>query len=512
MQSPLPELDDVSMQTLTELFQRADRQRTAVILSEDGHTTSYASLAEQIESLAVLLSQSGLQPGDPVGIVLVNGLEYLVSFLAVTRARLIAAPLNPTYKPDEFRFYLEDAGAKAVIGPAEAHAVDDVVRGLGLPLWRAARGADGRVRLNGAGLATESQRSADTPRPDDVALFLHTSGTTSRPKGVPLTHANLCASISNIAGPYRLTAADTGLLVMPLFHVHGLMGATLSTFFAGGGLVVPSRFSAATFWPAAQQHKVTWYSAVPTIHQILVSRADADGAPKQSGFRFIRSCSAALAPATLAQLEDRFGAPVLEAYAMTEASHQMTSNPLPPLAHKPGSVGRGTNVDVAIMDDVGNLLKVGESGEVVIRGPNVTRGYHNNPEANKAAFTSGWFRTGDRGVLDDEGYLRLIGRIKELINRGGEKISPLEVDAALLTHPAVAEAASFAAPDPKYGEEVHAVVVPKADVTSEALQAHCRSRLADFKVPKVIHIVKELPKGPTGKVQRRFLAAAFAKP
>jgi acyl-CoA synthetase (AMP-forming)/AMP-acid ligase II len=250
---------------------------------------------------------------------------------------------------------------------------------------------------------------------------------------------------------------------------------------------------------------------VPTIHQVLLSRADADGAPAQSNFRFIRSCSSALAPATLAQLEARFGAPVLEAYAMTEASHQMTSNPLPPAARKPGSVGRGTNVDVAIMDEEGNLLPAGTPGEVVVRGPNVTAGYHNNPEANAAAFTHGWFRTGDRGVLDAEGYLTLIGRIKELINRGGEKISPLEVDAALLAHPAVAEAATYGAPDPKYGEEVHAAVVLRGEATVEQLQAFCRGRLADFKVPRVIHLTRELPKGPTGKVQRRFLAAAFAR-
>jgi acyl-CoA synthetase (AMP-forming)/AMP-acid ligase II len=298
---------------------------------------------------------------------------------------------------------------------------------------------------------------------------------------------------------------------MPLFHVHGLLGATLSTFLSGGTAVVPARFSAGAFWPAARAHRATWYSAVPTIHQVLLSRADADAAPAASGFRFIRSCSSALAPATLAQLEARFGAPVLEAYGMTEASHQMASNPLPPAGHKPGTVGPGTGVEVGIMDEGGNLLPAGTPGEVVIRGPNVTRGYHNNPEANAAAFTNGWFRTGDRGALDAEGYLTLIGRIKELINRGGEKISPLEVDAALLTHPAVAEAASFAAPDPKYGEEVHAAVVLRGDATAADLQAHCGGRLADFKVPKVIHIVKELPKGPTGKVQRRFMAAAFQK-
>jgi acyl-CoA synthetase (AMP-forming)/AMP-acid ligase II len=497
--------------TLADLFRRAEPAHPAVLSPEDPRatTTTYRSLAHQVDALAALLRQKGLQPGDAVAIVLPNGLEYLAVFLAVTRARLVAAPLNPNYKVEEFRFYLEDLAPRAVITAAETtHPIREAARDRGLPVWEATRTPDGAVSLDGGGSARGEP--PDLPRPEDVALFLHTSGTTSRPKGVPLTHANLMTSIRNIAGHYQLGPADTGLLVMPLFHVHGLIGATLSTFYAGGSLVVPARFSAGAFWPLAGAHRVTWYSAVPTIHQVLLGRADADGAPRESGFRFIRSCSSALAPATLAQLEARFGAPVLEAYAMTEASHQMTANPLPPAVHKPGSVGRGANVDVAIMDEAGNLLPQGAAGEVVIRGPNVTRGYHKNPEANAAAFTNGWFRTGDRGILDADGYLTLVGRIKELINRGGEKISPLEIDAVLLAHPAVAEAATFAAPDAKYGEEVHAAVVLKGEATAAELQAHCLDRLADFKVPKVLHLVKELPKGPTGKVQRRHLATAFS--
>lgn len=495
--------------TLADLLTRADATHAAVILPDGPHTTSYRTLAEQVESLAATLRNSGLQPGDAVAIVLPNGLEYLVAFLAVTRARLIAAPLNPAYKPEEFKFYLEDIGVKALIGPPEAHAAHAPARELNVPIWNARLDAQGRVALDGEGVKAAAGKTVDAPKPDDVALFLHTSGTTSRPKLVPLTHGNLMASIQNIAAHFQLSPGDTGLLVMPLFHVHGLIGATLSTFRAGGSLVVPSRFSAGTFWQTARAHGVTWYSAVPTIHQVLLSRADSDGAPAKCGFRFIRSCSAALAPATLAQVEARFGAPILESYAMTEASHQMTSNPLPPAPHKAGTVGKGTNVDVAIMDEAGNLLPQGAQGEVVVRGANVTRGYHNNPDANRAAFTNGWFRTGDRGVIDPDGYVTLIGRIKELINRAGEKISPLEIDAALLTHPAVAEAAAFAWPDPKYGEEVHAVVVLKSDATPADLQTYCGTRLADFKVPKVIHVVKELPKGPTGKVQRRFLAGHF---
>jgi acyl-CoA synthetase (AMP-forming)/AMP-acid ligase II len=496
--------------TLADLFSRAQAGRPAVILPDDGSAIPYRSLGEQVEALAAVLRHSGLGPGAGVAIVLPNGLDYLVSFLAVTRARLVAAPLNPAYKIEEFHFYLTDAGARAVIVAPGAHPAREAAGALGLPLWTAGRDSRGRVRLAGEGLADGGGLAAcPVPLPDDTALFLHTSGTTSRPKGVPLTHANLMTSVRNIATHYQLSPDDVGLVVMPLFHVHGLIGATLSPLFAGGTVVVPPRFSAQAFWPAARAHRVTWYSAVPTIHQILVGRADADGAPARPGFRFLRSCSAALAPATLAQLEARFDAPVLEAYAMTEASHQMTANPLPPAAHKPGSVGRGANVDVAIMDEAGHLVPVGTQGEVVVRGANVTKGYHNNPEANAAAFTDGWFRTGDRGVLDADGYLTLVGRIKELINRGGEKISPLEVDAALLAHPAVAEAAAFAVADPKYGEEVHAAVVLRQDASVEELLRHCRDRLADFKVPRVLHLVKELPKGPTGKVQRRFMAAAL---
>jgi acyl-CoA synthetase (AMP-forming)/AMP-acid ligase II len=494
---------------LAELVSGADPAHAAVIIPEDGTSISYRGLADQVESLAAALRASDLRPGDAVALVLPNGLEFLAAFLAVVWARLVAAPLNPAYKPEEFRFYLEDAGVRAVIAPAPPHSAWDVARQLEIPLWQAARNSDGVVRLDGPGLKPSAGAVPEPPRPDDVALFLHTSGTTSRPKGVPLRHSNLVASASNIASHYGLTPEDTSLVVMPLFHVHGLIGATLSTFRSGGTVVVPARFSASAFWPAARAHRATWYSAVPTIHQVLLGRADADDAPLNSGLRFIRSCSSALAPAMLGRLEGRFNAPVLEAYGMTEAAHQMTSNPLPPAPHKPGTVGRGAQVEVAVMDEAGQLVPSSTPGEVLIRGPNVMHGYHNNPAANEAAFTAGWFRTGDRGVLDGDGYLSLIGRIKELINRGGEKISPLEIDAVLLAHPAVAEAATFGAPDAKYGEEVQAAVVLKGSATDADLQAHCRRFLADFKVPKVFYIVPQLPHTATGKVQRRNVAAAF---
>jgi acyl-CoA synthetase (AMP-forming)/AMP-acid ligase II len=478
----------------------------AVVAPASGAVVSYNDLAAQIEGLAVVLRGAGLAPGDCVATVLPNGLEALILFLAITRARLIAAPLNSAYKVDELTFLLEDAQARAVIADPANTAVRDASAKLGLSLWPATARADGTVEV---GSFNPRGRSApDHPRAEDVALFLHTSGTTSRPKGVPLTHANVMCSVQRIARHYALTPEDRSLIVMPLFHVHGLIGAALSTLASGGAVIVPPRFSASEFWRLAGEHRATWYSAVPTIHQVLLARADSDGAPR-GGLRFIRSCSAALAPATLEQLERRFGAPVLEAYGMTEAAHQVASNPLPPSAHKAGTVGCGT-AEVAIVNEAGRHLAANTPGEVVVRGPNVMQGYRNNPQANEAAFFDGWFRTGDQGTLDDEGYLRLIGRIKELINRGGEKISPAEIDAVLLEHPAVAEAAAFAIPDSKYGEEVSAAVVLKADAGEKELKEHCHRELADFKVPKTIHIVAALPKGATGKIQRRALTAMYA--
>jgi acyl-CoA synthetase (AMP-forming)/AMP-acid ligase II len=329
---------------------------------------------------------------------------------------------------------------------------------------------------------------------------------------VPLTHANLSISAQNVARSYALTQDDVSLCVMPLFHVHGLVASTLATLSTGGTVVVPGKFSPLSFWRVARDHNVTWYSAVPTLHQLLLARVQ-PGEAKPAGaekLRFIRSCSASLPPQVMHDLEQAFGAPVLEAYGMTEAAHQMSSNPLPPGKRLPGSVGRGTDVQVSIMDDKGAHLKPGERGEVVIKGPNVTKGYENNPEANASSFTDGWFRTGDQGVLDENGYLTLVGRLKELINRGGEKISPREIDEVLLAHPAVAEAVCFGVSHPTWGEEVSAAVVLKETATEADLLAYCKERLSDFKRPKQIHITETIPRTATGKIQRRIVAQAFA--
>ena len=508
--------------TLSSLLQPSSWTDTAVIAPDVG-SWSYDDLNAEVSRLADILAANGVSPGDPVSIVLVNGYEFVATFLAVAHAGAIAAPLNPAYTTDEFTFYMEDAGTRVAILPSGSHPARDAAAQLGIKTIDAeldASLAHPRIKLSSNGSELTSVVDAPSPSGSDIALFLHTSGTTSRPKGVPLRHLNLMKSVSNIKNTYELTPDDTSLIVMPLFHVHGLIGACLSTLNSGGTVVVPPRFSASAFWKQQEDTKSTWYSAVPTIHQILLTRADDDAAPHES-FRFIRSCSAALAPTVFDALEDRFGAPVLEAYGMTEASHQMSSSPLPPGARIPGTVGTATGVEVAIMIDdkpsaspfspgeKGGFAATGERGEVVIKGENVMWGYHNNEEANADAFVNGWFRTGDQGVLDGDGYLTLTGRLKELINRGGEKISPLEVDATLLEHPAVAEAVCFAAPDEKYGECVQAAVVLSGDCEESDIQNFCRERLADFKVPDVIYFADELPRTATGKIQRRHVATAF---
>jgi len=494
---------------ILDLLENGDSSRIAISVAGGGAAVTYHQLRQQVDALATTLNHFGLGRGDRIAMALPNGLEVIASFLAASTVGT-AAPLNPAYTRDEFKFYLADTGASALIVPstgadeARAAAGDEVL------LIEADLGSDGQVRFSSAASAGTA-RAHDDPQPDDVALILHTSGTTSRPKRVPLSHANLSVSARNVAETYQLTSADVSLCVMPLFHVHGLVASTLATLFTGGTVVVPPKFNPLSFWSIVRDTRATWYSAVPTIHQVLLSRAKGARPSGAEHLRFIRSCSAALAPQTMADIEERFGVPMLEAYGMTEAAHQMASNPLPPAARKAGSVGRGTAVEIAVLDEAGDQLPPGTVGEVSIKGPNVFAGYEGNPEANAESFSHGWFRTGDQGYLDTQGYLTLVGRLKELINRGGEKISPREIDETLLTHPAVAEAVCFGIAHRVYGEEVAAAVVLKGAATESDLIAHCRSSLSDFKCPAAIYIVESIPRTATGKIQRRNVAAAFAE-
>jgi acyl-CoA synthetase (AMP-forming)/AMP-acid ligase II len=493
---------------ILELLDGHSPSRVAVAVAGGGPSLTYGQLAQQVNSLAQDLRRFGINRGDRVAIALPNGLEMIVAFLAATVAGT-AAPLNPAYKLEEFRFYLTDTSARALIVPPNEMNEAREAAGFETIIIEADIDSDGKVRFRSAARGS-SNTSSTCPTAEDIALILHTSGTTSRPKRVPLAHKNLMASARTVAKTYQLNENDVSLCVMPLFHVHGLVASTLATLASGGTVVVAPRFNALSFWPAVREHRVTWYSAVPTLHQILLSRTKGTARPSGAEqLRFIRSCSAALPAAMMAEMESKFGVPVVEAYGMTEAAHQMASNPLSG-KRKPSSVGLATGVAIAILDEAGEELPNGQRGEVSIKGPNVFSAYEQNPEANAASFTRGWFRTGDQGYLDEDGYLTLLGRIKELINRGGEKISPLEVDEVLIAHPAVSEAVCFAVPDRIYGEEVAAAVVLNRPETEAALIQHCRSLLADFKCPTVIHIVEQIPRTATGKIQRRNVAAAIA--
>jgi oxalate---CoA ligase len=492
---------------ISSLLDRGATDKAALIVP-DGPTLTYGRLRELTEEVATALSSHGVAPGDRVATVFPNGPEAILLFLATSMIG-VSCPLNPAYKEDEFRFYLEDTGARFLLVPPGDAAAARQALPAGGKLIEVELDAGGRLRLGNVG-RTKRADSLD-PDAEATALVLHTSGTTSRPKRVPLRHRNLLTSADNIVRSYELTPDDVSLCIMPLFHVHGLVASTLATFASGGTVVVPRRYSPLGFRPLMEATRPTWFSASPTPHQLILSRIQDKRPPGCERLRFVRSCSAALAPAQMELMEERFGVPVLEAYGMTEASHQMASNPLPPDPRMPGSVGRGTGVEIAILDDAGNELLTGASGEVAVRGRNVIDGYENNPEANASSFTNGWFRTGDLGVLDADGYLRLLSRIKELINRGGEKIAPREIDEVLEAHPAVKEAVSFGIPHPTWGEEVAAAVVLNEPVGEKELLAFARSRLADFKVPRHLYIVDSIPKTPTGKIQRRFVAEQFTQ-
>ncbi|MGH7888898.1 MAG: AMP-binding protein, partial [Candidatus Binatia bacterium] len=479
-------------------------------LAAPGRTgLSYRALAAHIDCVQAALRECGLGRGDRIALVLPNGPEMAAAFLAVAGGA-VCAPLNPRYRLEEFDFYLSDLGVKALIVEAGSDsAACAVARLRGIDVIELAPAGEARAGV--FSLHGSAGRSVDS-RPaqgEDVALLLHTSGTTSRPKLVPLLHKNLCASAFNIGRTLRLSPDDCCLNMMPLFHIHGLVAALLSSLAAGARVVCAPDFSAWGFFEWMSEFRPSWYTAVPTMHQAVLARAKEHAdVIADHRLRFIRSSSAALPAAVMAELEGLFGVPVIESYGMTEAAHQMTSNPLPPAQRKPRSVGIAAGPEVAIMDAAGAQLAQGQSGEVVIRGANVTPGYENNAPANRASFSNGWFRTGDQGYLDAGGYLFLTGRLKEIINRGGEKISPCEVDEALLEHPAVAQAVAFALPHPTLGEDVAAAVVLKQENSTDprAIREFLFERLTHFKVPSQVVIVPAIPKGPTSKLQRLGLA------
>ena len=474
-------------ESLAALLAGGEAGHPALIVPDSGEVLTYTQVATRVEALAQRLAGLGVRRGDRVALALPNGPDVVLLLLAVTALGAAAAPLNPAYTATEYQFFLTDVAPRLMLIPASgAAAATAAAAATGITVIGVRPTGDGPPDLLTDGQSAALQRAFEPGSPEDVALILHTSGTTSRPKQVPLRQRNLMASARTIAAHYRLGQADVSFCVMPLFHIHGLVASTFAALGAGGTVIAPRRFTPQRFWPQAREHGATWLSAGPTLHQMILDRAGDAGPP--GTLRFVRSCSSALAPALLERAEQTYQAPMLEAYGMTEASHQMTSNPLPPAGRVPTSVGVPTGTEVRIVDQAGTPL----------------------PAATAEAFFGDWFRTGDRGVLRD-GYLYLEGRIKEMIIRGGENIAPAEIEQVLTSHPAVRDAVCFGVPDAKYGELVGAAVTLRADAEPGDLIKHCRGQLAAFKVPAQIDMLEEIPRTPTGKVQRRRVGEFIAQ-
>jgi acyl-CoA synthetase (AMP-forming)/AMP-acid ligase II len=438
-----------------------------------------------------------------------NGPEMAVAFIAMASC-VTCVPLNPNYRADEFEFYISRLNARALVVESESNSPAKAVgTALGLSIIELSPQRDaeaGIFQLSGAGGMFNAR--GGFAQPEEHALLLHTSGTTSAPKIVPLTHGNVCSMATNNQVFLGLTGEDLCLNVMPLFHSTGLIGVTLSSMMSGAGVVCPEGFYAPKFVDWFEEFKPTWFTAVPSIHQAILLRTAVErDRVSQNRLRFIRSSSSALPRSVLQELEATFDAPVIESYGLTECG-MIACNPLPPGQRKVGSVGVPTLVELAIREEAGALLEPHQTGEVLVRGACVMSGYEDSAAVNEESFTGGWFKTGDQGFLDTNGYLFLTGRLKEIINRGGEKIAPLEVDEALMDHPSVEQAVTFGVPNELLGEEVAAAVVLHLECTAteKEIRDFVSKRLADFKVPRQILILTEIPKGSFGKIQRNGLA------
>ena len=498
----------MSKQIVKKIYEYQNDNNTA-LTSESNSKLSYENLKSFTDNIARQLAGNEISNKDRAAIVLPNGPFMASSFLAIS-SYMSAAPLNPAYKADEYEFYLKDLSPKIVIvEPNSKNNVIEVAKKLKIPVCEIKIQKD-----SPSGLFDLFDKSSEysLPEENDEALVLHTSGTTSRPKIVPLTNKNIFSSAINISKSLELSEIDHCLNIMPLFHIHGLIAIIAASMKVGASVCASNGFNAIKFLEIAKSEKITWYSGVPTMHQAILLRAEKNlKLSKDLKLKFIRSSSASLPPTVFENLKSVFKCPVIESYGMTEATHQMTSNPLPPKVQKPGFVGISAGPDVCIMDDSNKILNQGETGEVCIKGNNVTLGYENNPEANKKSFSNGWFRTGDQGYFDQDGYLKISGRLKEIINKGGEKISPLEVDNILMDHPLIEQAVCFGYEDKMLGEEIAAAIIVKEGQNCSEMDVknYAEEKLAKFKIPKKIFFVNEIPKGATGKLQRNVLAKNF---
>jgi acyl-CoA synthetase (AMP-forming)/AMP-acid ligase II len=486
-----------------------------LVAPENGRTLTYAELLERARQIAARLYALGLGKGDTVSLMLGNGVATAELILGVMYAGCICAPLNTAAGAAQLGYVLEHsrtgvvfvspefeallAEALAVAGREVQSIVTNVDRG---PEWPAGAAA---------GYALPEQAA------DDDAMLMYTSGTTGKPKGVLLTHTNILSGARNVAGAHALRRDDCGLCVLPLCHINAQIVSLLGILVSGGTMVLPHGFSVRRFWGWVTDHRCTWFSVVPTIIAYLLHEhveLDTRTRAALQAVRFGRSASAPLPPALHEQFESRFGIPIVETMGITEAAAQILTNPLPPTPCRIGSPGLPYGNEVIIANDESVDLGPDEQGEILVRGPNVMRAYLRDPQATAAAIDAGgWLHTGDLGHKDDDGFVFVTGRLKELIIKGGENISPREIDDALFSHPAVVEAGALGVPDDDLGEDVAACVVVRDDmpVDEQELIEHCRKLTGAFKAPRTILFMQELPKGPTGKVLRHELAKFFTR-
>ncbi|MEJ8813364.1 non-ribosomal peptide synthetase [Variovorax ureilyticus] len=474
------------------------------LLAPGSSVVTYADLSDAATRAKVWLTSKGLGARSRIAVCLPHGIALALTVVAMGCHATVVA-LHPGLTETELAALLADARADALLGwpgdPLAARlARQQRITYLALDLERL---------LSGPTEVSDVETDACAgPLPDDTAFVLFTSGTTGQPKRVPLTHRQVLASACNIAQHLALTPDDRGLCLMPLFHSHGLVGGLLAPLAAGSSVVCTPGFDGAAFMSWFAEFAPTWYTAAPTIHRAIADLADeAGGAPSTHRLRFMRSASSALPAGLQQRLEHLWGAPVIESYGMTESATQMASNPLPPGLRKPGSVGLPAGAALRVIDDDGIDQPAGSVGSIVARGPVVFSGYEDAPEANAAAFRDGWFVTGDLGWFDADGYLYVVGRNADTINRGGEKFAPFEIERALLRLPAVAQAAAYPVPHPTLGEDVHAAVVLMhgSNAHPHAIRTALFGTLAAFKVPTRIHVLDEIPVGAGGKLQRRRL-------
>tara|TARA_Y100001935_G_scaffold30137_3_gene23567 strand:+ start:2059 stop:3594 length:1536 start_codon:yes stop_codon:yes gene_type:complete len=495
--------------TLNELILKIN-ENNIFIKSPDESDITYGELISYMKDTYSKLSSIKINKKDKVAIVLGNGSSMACTFIAIA-ANFTSCPLNPSYTKEEFKFYYDDLKVKAVIieenKSIEARVAAKELNIEVINLKRKTELHTITLDIN-TDVKNEKEYLSETSQ-EDVAMILHTSGTTSRPKMVPLSQKNLLASAKNISKTLNLNEYDICLNIMPMFHIHGLIAAILAPIYESGTIITPSGFDALKFFRWLNDFKPTWYTAVPTMHQAILARAPRNiDIIKNNQLKFIRSSSASLPATVMEKLEKTFNTCVIESYGMTEATHQMTSNPLPPNKRKAGSVGLAAGPEVALLLDGKILHNIKENqnitGQIIIKGENVTEGYINNPEANSESYIDGWFLTGDEGVFDNDGYLKITGRLKEIINRGGEKISPKEIDEILMEHQSIQQAVAFSVPHEKLGEDLYAAVIIKenVEISENNLKEYCKQRLTQFKIPRKILIVEEIPKGATGKLQR----------